>query len=90
MVLQQRHLMRLPHVVRSAVVQAAHKLAFLLQQLTHRFQGILGGRYRIVEGRLQVWYELVRPDKVLEEAYEAVRKTISAGIGEVPMYEATL
>lgn len=47
-------------------------------------------RYRIVEGRLQVWYELVRPDKVLEEAYEAVRKTISDGIGDVPMYEASL
>lgn len=47
-------------------------------------------RYRIQEGRLVVWYELVRPDKVLEEAYGAVRHTISEGIGEVPMYEATL
>jgi uncharacterized protein YfdQ (DUF2303 family) len=47
-------------------------------------------RYRIVEGRLQVWYELVRPDKVLEEAYAAVRNTISEGINEVPMYEASI
>lgn len=47
-------------------------------------------RYRIQESRLVMWYELVRPDKVLEEAYTAVRKQIQEGIGEVPMYEASL
>lgn len=47
-------------------------------------------RYRITEGRLVMWFELVRPDKVLEEAYTAVRKQIATAIGEVPMYEGTL
>jgi len=47
-------------------------------------------RYRIQEGRLIMWYELVRPDKVLEEAYTTVRSKIQDSIGGVPMYEATL
>lgn len=47
-------------------------------------------RYRIQEGRLVMWFELVRPDKVLEEAYNAVRKQIADAIGEVPLYEATI
>lgn len=47
-------------------------------------------RYRIREGALVMWFELVRPDKVLEEAYNAVRTKIAEGIGQVPMYEATL
>lgn len=46
-------------------------------------------RYRITDGRLAMWYELVRPDKVLEEAYIAVRAQIQQAIGEVPLYEAT-
>lgn len=47
-------------------------------------------RYRITDGRLFMWYELVRPDKVLEEAYTAVREQIKAAIGQVPLYEANL
>ena len=47
-------------------------------------------RYRIQEGRLVMWYELVRADKVLEEAYNAVRAKIEGGINEVPLYEATI
>lgn len=47
-------------------------------------------RYRIQEGRLVMWYELVRADKVLEEAYTAVRSKIKTAIGAVPLYEATL
>lgn len=47
-------------------------------------------RYRIVENRLVMWFELVRPDKVLEEAYSTVRTKIQESIGDVPMYEATL
>ncbi|MCP1646964.1 YfdQ family protein [Pseudomonas nitroreducens] len=46
-------------------------------------------RYRIADQRLVMWFELVRPDKVLEEAYGAVRKQIAEGIGEVPLYEAS-
>lgn len=46
-------------------------------------------RYRIVDSRLQMWFELVRPEKVLEEAYNAVRTKIKGAINEVPLYEAT-
>ena len=46
-------------------------------------------RYRIAEGRLVMWFELIRPEKVLEEAYNAVRAKIKAAINEVPLYEAT-
>ncbi|QIH07139.1 MULTISPECIES: DUF2303 family protein [unclassified Pseudomonas] len=46
-------------------------------------------RYRIVDGRLAMWFELIRPEKVLEEAYNAVRAKIKAAINEVPLYEAT-
>ena len=47
-------------------------------------------RYRIQESRLVMWFELVRPDKVLEEAYTTVRVKIQGSIGDVPMYEATI
>jgi len=47
-------------------------------------------RYRIQEARLVMWFELVRPDKVLEEAYTTVRSKIQGSIGQVPMYEATI
>ena len=47
-------------------------------------------RYRIQDGRLMMWFELVRPDKVLEEAYNAVRDKIQTAINDVPLYEATL
>lgn len=47
-------------------------------------------RYRIQDSRLVMWFELVRPDKVLEEAYTTVRAKIQSSIGEVPMYEATI
>jgi uncharacterized protein YfdQ (DUF2303 family) len=46
-------------------------------------------RYRIVDSRLQMWFELVRPEKVLEEAYNAVRTKIKGAINDVPLYEAT-
>lgn len=47
-------------------------------------------RYRITDGKLVMWFELVRPDKVLEEAYTTVRAKIQGSIGDVPMYEATI
>ncbi|WP_312496685.1 hypothetical protein [Pseudomonas cremoris] len=35
-----------------------------------------------------IQYELVRADKVLEEAYNAVRAKIEGAITDVPLYEA--
>lgn len=38
-------------------------------------------RYRISEGRLVLWYELLREHKVIEDALAQVRKDIEAGTG---------
>lgn len=37
-------------------------------------------RYRLESGKLFIWYELVRPHKVLEEAFQKVRKQIENGL----------
>lgn len=42
-------------------------------------------KYRIREGKLTFWYELIRPDKVLEAATEQMISTIKTGTG-VPFY----
>lgn len=43
-------------------------------------------RYRIDDGKLQIWYDLHRPHKVVEAATQAVTQTIRKGIGEEPMF----
>lgn len=43
-------------------------------------------RYRIDDGKLQIWYDLHRPHKVVEAATQAVTQTIRKGIGEDPMF----
>jgi len=43
-------------------------------------------RYRIEDGKLQIWYDLHRPHKVVEAATQAVTATIRKGIGEDPMF----
>lgn len=40
-------------------------------------------RYRVKEGALAIWYELVRPHKVLEQAFRATWKRIEAEAGAV-------
>lgn len=36
-------------------------------------------RYRVREGKLSFWYELIRPDKILEAATEGIIKAITEG-----------
>jgi uncharacterized protein YfdQ (DUF2303 family) len=43
-------------------------------------------RYRIDDGKLQIWYDLHRPHKVVEAATQAVTQAIRKGIGEDPMF----
>jgi uncharacterized protein YfdQ (DUF2303 family) len=43
-------------------------------------------RYRINDGKLEIWYDLHRPHKVVEAATQAVTQSIRKGIGEDPMY----
>jgi len=43
-------------------------------------------RYRIEDGKLQIWYDLHRPHKVVEAATQAVTQSIRKGIGEDPMF----
>lgn len=43
-------------------------------------------RYRITGGGLLLWYELVRPHKVLEHAFNTVLDEVTAGVVDVPVY----
>jgi uncharacterized protein YfdQ (DUF2303 family) len=43
-------------------------------------------RYRIDDGKLQIWYDLHRPHKVVEAATQAVTQSIRKGIGDDPMF----
>jgi uncharacterized protein YfdQ (DUF2303 family) len=44
-------------------------------------------RYRISGGGLVLWYELVRPHKIVEYAFNKVREQVIAGVGTVPVYD---
>ncbi|HRZ62784.1 MAG TPA: DUF2303 family protein [Rubrivivax sp.] len=45
-------------------------------------------KYRLADGRLTIWFELVRPHKVLEAAFRGVWKTIEEGTGLKPLLGA--
>lgn len=45
-------------------------------------------RYRVAEGQLRFWYELVRPDKILEDAVKKMIERIETET-EVPLYFGT-
>jgi uncharacterized protein YfdQ (DUF2303 family) len=47
-------------------------------------------RYRIKEGKLTMWYELIRPHVVREDAVKEIEATIKAGITTGQMIEATV
>ncbi|GGA80614.1 hypothetical protein GCM10011369_23190 [Neiella marina] len=46
-------------------------------------------RYRIREGELAIWFELIEPEKVLEDAFNEVKDVVRNGIDKVLMIEAT-
>lgn len=43
-------------------------------------------RYRVGNGGLKLWYELVRPHKVLEHAFNTVLDEVLKGVVDVPVY----
>ncbi|MCH2057914.1 MAG: YfdQ family protein [Thalassotalea sp.] len=45
-------------------------------------------RYRLREGELKIWYELIEPEKVLEDAFNEVKTVIRNGIDKVLMLDA--
>ena len=46
-------------------------------------------RYRLREGQLSIWYELIEPQKVLDDAFNEVKCNIRDSIDTVLMIEAT-
>jgi len=45
-------------------------------------------RYRLRDGELKIWYELIEPQKVLEDAFNEVKDVIKNGIDKVLMLDA--
>lgn len=45
-----------------------------------RFEVVARFRYRITDGKLQLWFDLLRPHKVLEAAFDAVVATAAQGL----------
>lgn len=45
-------------------------------------------RYRLRDGELKIWFELIEPEKVLEDAFNEVKTVIRNGIDKVMMIEA--
>lgn len=45
-------------------------------------------RYRLRDGQLTIWYELIEPEKTLEDAFNEVKTVIRNGIDKVLMVEA--
>ena len=46
-------------------------------------------RYRIKEGALTMWYELVRPHRIVEDSFGGILARIREQIDDIPLYEAT-
>lgn len=48
-------------------------------------------RYRMKEGKLALWYELIRPHLAIEDAVKQIQAQVASGVGtEVPIIEAYL
>ncbi|OOH89501.1 hypothetical protein BMT54_06300 [Pasteurellaceae bacterium 15-036681] len=47
-------------------------------------------RYRIKDGQLVLWYELINPEKVIEDAFNTTIETLKANIPDVDFYEGNL
>ena len=47
-------------------------------------------RYRIKDGLLTLWYELINPEKVIEDAFNTTIEILKANIPDVDFYEGNL
>ncbi len=46
-------------------------------------------KYRIKEGALTMWYEMIRPHRIVEDAFSGILARIRDYLKEIPVYEAT-
>lgn len=47
-------------------------------------------RYRINEGKLTIWYQLIEPEQIIEDAFKGVCQEIAGALPELQMLEAEL
>ncbi|OKP27578.1 DUF2303 family protein [Serratia fonticola] len=47
-------------------------------------------RYRLREGKLTLWYELIEPRKVIEDAYDAILVDLQNQLPDVPVFEGRI
>ena len=47
-------------------------------------------RYRIKDGALTLWYELINPEKVIESAFNSTIEKLKTNIANVDFYEGVL
>lgn len=47
-------------------------------------------RYRLREGRLTLWFELIDPDKIIEHAFNEILVDLENQLPEVPVYEGSI
>lgn len=47
-------------------------------------------RYRLREGRLALWYELIEPKKIIEHAFNEILVDLEAQLPDVPVFEGAI
>ncbi|WJV61394.1 DUF2303 family protein [Pectobacteriaceae bacterium C52] len=47
-------------------------------------------RYRIKEGQLFLWYELIDPEKIVEHAFSEIVTELQNAFGTIPVYEGSI
>ncbi|MEX2953575.1 DUF2303 family protein [Serratia fonticola] len=47
-------------------------------------------RYRLREGKLTLWYELIEPKKIIEHAYNEILVDLQSQLPEVPVFEGRI
>lgn len=47
-------------------------------------------RYRLRDGSLKLWYELIDPEKVVEDAFNTIMVDLEAQLPDVPVYEGSI
>jgi uncharacterized protein YfdQ (DUF2303 family) len=47
-------------------------------------------RYRLREGKLKVWYELIEPKKIIEHAYNEILVDLQTQLPDVPVFEGRI
>ncbi|MDU3787885.1 MAG: DUF2303 family protein [Serratia marcescens] len=47
-------------------------------------------RYRLREGKLILWYELIDPKKIIEHAYNEIMVDLQNQLPDVPVFEGRI